>query len=36
MKKIYLIDKKRAYVVYNYFKDMQENIISVLAVTVTS
>ncbi len=29
LKKIYLIDKKRAYVVYNYFQDMQENIISV-------
>lgn len=29
LKKIYLIDKKRAYVVYNYFKDMQENIVAV-------
>ncbi|MFA4851842.1 MAG: DNA methyltransferase [Bacteroidales bacterium] len=30
LKKIYLIDKKRAFVVHNYFKDMKENISTVL------
>ena len=29
LKRIYLIDKKRAFVIYNYFKDMEANLVAV-------